>query len=195
MSTAQILTDAVSTPFRELEKQRPAVEKVATEMVSQGCMIALVPPKAVAEQLAEYGDEPIDQLHVTLVYLGKLGEDDIDPEKTADVLEEWADTTPRLKGTYAGHCLFAVSASSDGKVPEVVTVDCPGLTRARTRLVDLLDAAKIAYHDDHDFVPHTTVSYVDESATVAPLDEPISVTFSSVSLFIGEDEQTFKLLG
>ena len=173
----------------------PQLVKVSSEIASQGCMIALVPPKAVAEQLAELGDESIDQLHVTLVYLGKLGEDDIDPEKTADVLEEWADTTPRLKGTYAGHCLFAVSASSDGKVPEVVTVDCPGLTRARTRLVDLLDAAKIAYHDDHDFVPHTTVSYVDESATVAPLDEPISVTFSSVSLFIGEDEQTFKLLG
>jgi 2'-5' RNA ligase len=153
-------------------------------------MVALVPPVAVAEELAALGTEPVNEIHVTMLYLGKLGED-VTPETVTtlcDVVKGWAGSRQCIEGVYNGRGLFCPNPNDDEKSASICLLDAPGITEAFVSLCAALDIARIPFHRDHSYTPHSTVAYLDPAeASVSPLAAPIPVSFSEVTVCAGPD--------
>jgi 2'-5' RNA ligase len=165
---------------------------------STGVMVALRVPSAVAAQIIDLklGDEPGDELHVTLAYCGKISDSGINRKLLEKEVSFWADGTEIITGRYNGTVLFSANPNDDGKCAHALTLDAPGLGKARAHLVGILTTSKIPVSDEHDFIAHTTVGYEDpEGAISRPLSDPIPVTFNEVEVVWGPDVTTYALGG
>lgn len=156
-----------------------------------GAMIALVPSAEDAERLALDGGEPVDELHLTLWYLGEAApwtEDQRD-ELTALVRSRAADLSGPITAYAFGvnhwnpgsddpAWVWAVSDDRDG--------DGPRLEDAHRLVIDALEST----HDRPDtpaqhspWVPHVTGTYtVDTWPLEAMIDRLGPVTFDRVRL-------------
>lgn len=123
-----------------------------------GCMVALIPPRSITEALAIEGGEPTEHMHITLAYMGKAA--DVDLDEVHNAVAEWAGRTPRLAAEVSGFGTF-----QNGKEPVLwAGFDVPGLERFREDLVDTLCRHGAVPATGHGFVPHMTLKY-------GPLDE------------------------
>ena len=125
--------------------------------VLEGAMIALVPSQADLQRLAIEGGEPVDQLHLTLVYLGDAVNID---QPTRDALIAWAyDLAPTWDSVEADGFAPALF-NPDGPDP-CLTMLCSGADLAEmheTVLADVSDALELP--DQHlPFIPHVTLMY------------------------------------
>ncbi|WP_282775889.1 2'-5' RNA ligase family protein [Nocardia sp. CC201C] len=137
-----------------------------------GAMVALVPAAEDAARLALDGGEPVDELHLTLAYLGEAAE--WTPEQTDAVrmaISELAPSGPVL-GEVWGHALF--NPDTDGKQPcAVYLVGADGLTDLRQAVLGALLDTGGPVPEQHDpFVPHVTAGYelgVDQLSATGPI--------------------------
>lgn len=144
--------------------------------VDKGAMLALSVPADAAQGLAVDGGLDPDDLHVTLVYLGK----DIPAgtwERAVEVARQVAADQPPLTGQLGG--IGAFPDRGDG-VPVYVPVDVPGLEVLRQRLADALDAAGIPYARNHGYTPHVTLRYADASEPIPDPVAPVDVAFDGL---------------
>jgi 2'-5' RNA ligase len=167
-----------------------AKAKESISEVSAGVMVALVPPAEVAASLAVEGGLPVEELHVTLAY---LGQDIDDPEALATLVQAWALATPPLECSISGIGVFAPTVGSDGLPVTYASVDCADLPAARQRLVDLLTASGQPVATTHGFTPHMTLAYDEVEGDVASV--VTSWTSESVVLFVGGERTAFPLSG
>lgn len=135
---------------------------------------------AQAARLALVDGEPADALHVTLLCLNAdLG---VDPELLRRVAEnviaaEALRSSP-LHGTVSGLGVFA------GDDADVLygSVDAPGLTDLRQRLIARLAQEGVQIDRTHDFTPHVTLAYLEPGT---PIDvagwEPVPITLDSAA--------------
>jgi 2'-5' RNA ligase len=148
--------------------------------ITQGIMIALVPPEDLAQRLAvEDGEDPA-QIHLTLAYLGQTGE--YSAQQLADLKETvaaWAEAHEPLSATVQGSGTF-VKAQEDGQHVLWASVDAPGLERLHVSLVDYL--LERGYHPsmNHVFVPHMTLAYEKHHVRFLPKVERETWTASEV---------------
>lgn len=133
-----------------------------------GVIVALVPPSSMAERLAELGDQPADEIHMTMCFLGDAvggavqpaaGGDPVSSEVLAAAVAVWSDSEKPIMASTSGIGTFA---QPDGSVVNYVSLDAPGLNEMRARLVSALAAAGIEIRTDHGFTPHITLSYQGE---------------------------------
>lgn len=182
----------------ELDQNRAALRElfplddeptVAKEFLAKadghGVMIALYPPRTVAQALSQTGGADLDALHVTVAYLGK----DLDAEDIASVVrvvQRWAAEIPWIKGSFSGVGRFSASSTSDGKDVAYASLDSPSLTAERPRLIEMLERAGLPAKTDHGYTPHLTLAYIgqDEPHPMRRL-EPTEVTFGSVAVSAG----------
>ncbi|MFG1977015.1 2'-5' RNA ligase family protein [Nonomuraea fuscirosea] len=144
--------------------------------VDKGAMLALtVPPDAAAELAVPDGLAP-DDLHVTLVYLGKNIPAE-EWERAVDVARQVAADQGPLSGQLGG--IGAFPDSGDG-VPQFVPVDVPGLEVLRQRIAAALDAAGIEYVASHGYTPHVTLKYADASEPLPDPVAPIPIVFDGL---------------
>lgn len=127
--------------------------------ITEGIMIAIVPPEDLAARLQVEGGEDPAQIHLTLAYLGQTGE--YSAQQLGDLQEvvaAWAEAHEPLSATVQGSGTF-VKAQEDGQHVLWASVDAPGLERLHVSLVDYL--LERGYHPsmNHVFVPHMTLSY------------------------------------
>lgn len=155
--------------------------------VMDGAMIALVPSQADLDRLAIPGGEPIEQLHLTLVYLGEAA--DIDQE-TRDALIAWArDLAPSwdsVEGDGFGIAVF----NPLGEEPCVVAIvgGSDVAEMHETALADAIDIMELP--EQHvPFVPHVTLAYLATDladADVATLsDRAAPIVFDRIRLAFG----------
>lgn len=122
-----------------------------------GVMIAVRPPQKLCEALAEIGTEDIDQLHVTVLYLGKQSEvPNLDALPSA--VGEWAARWGSFPALISGFGFFG----NGGDKVLVALIDTPGFDRARTDLMDTLARHHITWADNHGWSPHLTLKYLSE---------------------------------
>lgn len=142
-----------------------------------GIMIAVYIPAEVAASLAIEGGEPADDLHVTLAYIPKVGQDaqafSIVCEAAAIVARSFA----KPEAWIGGHGIFNGSPTSDGKDVYWASFNCPALTAVRGELLRMLDAAMVDVSMKHGYTPHVTLKYLDASES-APATPPKTVPFS-----------------
>ena len=151
-------------------------------------MVAFYLPPDLAAQFALVGGEPVDQLHVTLAFLGDAA--DLSDEAALQALVAgWAARTPPISGEIGGVGLFTAG-------PEVVTylsLDLPALPAARQVLADALSDGGQPISGAHGFTPHCTLDYADRAAEVTASGE--AVTFESVAVVVGPTRTDYPLAG
>jgi len=163
-----------STPPNGSDDQRIGSLHLQAASDATGVMIALVPPEDVLAALHwvvsaqdEYGDdaEPVDQMHVTLVYLGS-DPGAIDMDSVHAVASALADITPEFEAKIGGYGVF----HNDDKVL-YAGIDAPGLERFRSDLMDALASLGVEVPDDHGFTAHLTLAYCGKANTPTPPEE------------------------
>lgn len=169
----------------ELKATWSAVElKAAEQHVGDGVMVALKVPRDVAEKIAHPDGTAAEHLHITLAYLGSVGELGGHPDDLRDIVTPAVSDSGPLTGSIGGIGRFP--DSGDGE-PTWVPVDVPGLAELRQYVTQALATSVYseAVRDDHGFTPHITLGY---SMPDIPPVPSTPVTFSSVHVVRGEDE-------
>lgn len=168
--------------------------------VSQSAMVALYPSREVAEMLALEGGEDVDELHITLAYLGSDAVAKLDREKVVAALAPLAAASKPLDGEVSGLGRFTPGYPAGQEPwPLYASIDLPALPEFRQRLVATLEAVGVEVAKDHGFTPHLTLAYVeaeDEEAAAAVLAggvPPIPLHFGEIVLVWGEDRISFRL--
>jgi 2'-5' RNA ligase len=209
-------TSRIDAPHNDTNEPTEPSQPIANDVLSEGnrdrpamlqqhtgMMVAFMLDPDVASQLALPGGEDPADLHVTLAFLGDMGdtmpEGKLHPVQTLDnlkdVLSGFAERMQPLSGKPGGIGRF-INAHTD-VTPVIAHVNAPGLQDWRRQLVETLEAASYRVHDDFDYLPHLTLAYIPDDAPM-PVDTiPTDVYFSfdTLCLTIGDDRYYFKIGG
>ena len=161
-----------------------------------GVMVAFMLTGPVASKLVSLAGvtEPIENLHVTLAYLGNVA--DVAPyqDTIRRVLAEFAHGHAPVEGTINGVGRFA-NTDSDGTNAVYANYDAPALPRFRGDLVEALQAAGVPVASNHGYTPHITLAYVPEAAPTPDIRPPqIPLAFNSFTLAWGEERSNYPLI-
>jgi len=161
---------------------------MATRAEHSGCMVALYPPRQLAQELALDEGLPAEELHLTLAYLGEAK--DVDVAKLKTIVAVLADTVPPITAKVNGIGFF--SESHNNTPVTWASVDAPALPSVRERLVRHLVEANLPVSTDHGFTPHMTLAYADRrDVEVATRD----LTFDQIWVVAGGEHTAYNLTG
>jgi 2'-5' RNA ligase len=142
----------------------------AGDVAISGAMIALVPTADDAARLVIGDGEAVEQLHLTLLFLG----DDASmiDETTRGELKAWAQATAGNWSSVEGRAFAPALFNPDGEDPCAVLV-CSGEDLAEIHDTALADISEIVdLPDQHQpFIPHITLVYLESDTVDAALDQ------------------------
>lgn len=153
-----------------------------------GVMVAFYPTREQAAQLAIEGGEAVEELHLTLAYLGTVGQEVPEDGESAliGVVSEWATQQQPVTATINGLGLF-----TGGPTPVTyANVDAPDLAATRQSLVQALDAHGTPAVAEHGYTPHMTLIYADERSINPP---PVQMKFTDVTIAWAGQHTTIPL--
>lgn len=167
-----------------------------------GAMIAFIPSDDDLERFVLVNYEPISELHITVLFLGKAAT--IDDQSRADLLDAVADFASRQPAFTAD--AFAVAAfNPSGENPcLVVQLSGPDLADARESLVITADDADafdvLPLPEQHEpWIPHMTLAYDDQPLRLVTDDLltmlPSPVVVSKVRVAFAGEVHDFPLGG
>jgi len=113
----------------------------------------------------------VDQLHLTLVYLGTTDEVNFTQSQLVAAVEVFASRYDFLEGRVNGVGRFT-NTHRVGKDAIFAIFNAQGLAAMRLGLVDSLVAAGIKSSGGHGFVPHITLAYIDKESPMPAIDLP-----------------------
>lgn len=125
--------------------------------------------------------EPADKLHMTMSYLGK--EDEVDVEHVRAVLKSCAESHSPYSGQITGSGRFV--SAEPGKDADILLVDVPRLEELRDYLQRSLAGVGISPMAKHGFVPHITRAYLAPDDPSIPAPPKVPVTIRGLTLGIG----------
>ncbi len=175
-----------------IEAMREDVLTAAVDVMT-GAMIALVPSPADCARLAVEGGEPVDQLHLTLVYLGDAVDFD-DADRAAliaaggDMVKGWES----VAGVVFAPALF----NPTGDEPCAVML-CSGAELAEfyeTVMADVTEIVELPTDLHAPWIPHVSVKYADmakpayEFVTVEDLSSKCGpIVFDRLRIAFGDE--------
>jgi 2'-5' RNA ligase len=154
---------------------------------SGGCMVALYPPAAVANQLHRPGGLDVDDLHCTVAYLGDAV--DVDLQALLAAVTPLAARAP-IDAKVAGHGRFTGGDKGDVLV---ALVDAPALETLRRDLVDALTDAGISVPAEHGYTAHLSMSYLDADDDIG-IDRLAAFPVSFPALTVKHGKRRIDLL-
>ena len=182
--SADDAADADLTTPREESAEKPDQPDF-----SDGIMVAVYPDPACADAVANHiagpdDTTPRDELHVTLAYLGKIGDGTISEQEVIDAVTRAVEGQPALEGEVGGIGMFP--EGEDG-APTYAPVDVPGLGLLREQVVaELGDVVR----NDHGFTPHMTLGY--NIGLIQPVP-PTPIKINEVRVVYGSSERAIAL--
>ena len=190
----------LSGPGGNLPRIEGAVEDDALSDVEPkklGAILALVPTDSARSEIAAaLGDrlhEDPDDLHITLLYLGKeLDAGAID--KVKDCLTDLCSSFDPLDCRMQGLGVF--DHEDDGGRPFYASIDAIGMSKMRVDILDALEATGIEIEHKYDFTPHMTLGYIDPDVIDLNEGSPgIEWISDKIILMDGGEHTEFKLGG
>jgi 2'-5' RNA ligase/mRNA-degrading endonuclease RelE of RelBE toxin-antitoxin system len=184
--TAAVQATAAEQQF--LQRQAAAV------LHDEGVMVALVPPREVAEQLAREDGQPADQLHVTLAYLGN----------TTDYTREQLQLLPQVVGAWAArHKPVHVRIGGIGTFNNAfkgehvlwAAADIPSGAQMHSSLAAYLEGHGYRLPSEHGWTPHLTLAYVGQHHRFMPRLDEHHWDAEEVVTFIGGTRHPARLFG
>lgn len=172
---------------------QPDEQKQESYSATDG-MIALMIPPEVGQQIALPGGESVEDLHITLAYLGdvtKLPAGGLEQFQTA--LKHWTEYVAPLSGCIAGSGHF--DAPEGQPVPLIALPDIPGLPEYRQAIVSMLAGCNMPVDDTHGYTPHITLAYVTDTPRSLPAIPHLDLFFDAICLAVGDKRTFFPLLG
>ena len=157
-------------------------------------MVAFVLPPDVATALAALVDgvgkpTPVDELHVTLAYLGLAAA--VERDALLATVADFARAYGPLTGQINGFGRFRNGAESH---PIFAIFDSPQLPTFREALVEHLLDAGFALGSEHGFVPHITLTYIEADAPTPDIVTPeTALTFEALTVAHGGEFTDIKL--
>lgn len=158
-------------------------------------MVAFVPPKNVIDHLVQEGGETADELHITLLYLGK--ESAFTPKQVAQLptlVSQWAKGQHPMQANTQGAGTFISKDNHKNSHVMWASVNIPGVTRAHDGLVDFLRGHGLTIKEDFGYIPHITLKYDKYHVRFLPKVEPMTWDITQV-WFCRGDEWTPYVLG
>lgn len=184
----------------KVNRVNQAILKEADQDYSQSAMIALKPSETLRKVYADMHEctEDIEELHITLAYLGEFG---------TDIEFEQQDLFYRGLYDFALHAGyrgltgkingFGVFMNDDANVL-VALWDIPGINEFRTHVIDYVTThVGSIRQDNHGFTPHMTMAYSEEPILQLPRlprSNPDEEIFVSVWLVWGDEWTEVTLL-
>jgi 2'-5' RNA ligase len=189
------LMRSMASKMRDM--QHMVAKTLDAETVNKGIMVAVPIPTEVAKRLEVPDGEPHDRMHVTLAFIGKLGEDGI-PDNADGVMaalrrvvEPALAAHSSMKGQVGGTGTFV--KGEDG-VPAWAALDCPGLNELRADIFRALVAGNVPVKTDHGFAPHITVAYLEDGDDhPLKIKEAIPVEITEVLCSVGTKNERIAL--
>ncbi len=163
-----------------------------------GVMIALFPSYDVAKQLYIKGGEDIDELHVTVIYIGKMSTlTDVQMSAVLDACSDVSKNMPPIDGSFGGIGRFNASETSDGLDVFYASYDAAPLTQLRSSLASKLSASSVPFQQKHGFTPHCTLKYIqqNESLPYPRLKSEIPSKMEYLTVAAGKTRIPFQFRG
>jgi 2'-5' RNA ligase len=163
-----------------------------------GIMVALVLSEDQARDMVLDPEEfpgalPVDDLHITLAFLGETSKVEDPAQYMIDLLgvvQAVAHDHNAVEGEVSGVGRFTIK---DGDA-FYVSYDAPGLGTLRADLVERLADAGIPIRTEHDFDPHITLAYLDaEERTPVERVTIKRLAFSHLTVAFGENRTDVPL--
>jgi 2'-5' RNA ligase len=179
----------------EEKKPAPFAKKNTVKASDYSAMIALRIPDVIRAEIKDrypfVDSETLNELHITLVYLGDTRT--LDKVGVIQALSSFAGYQSPIKGRLQGLARFINGQDVD---PLVVTFDSPQMPHVYSGITSTLDSCHIPYHKDHGFIPHMTLAYIPSDSEM-PIEtiEPIEINFSEIYLVTGNEWLTISLTG
>lgn len=153
-------------------------------------MVACYPRREEAQALAVEGGLAVDDLHMTLVFLGDAST--LEPDQVTAAVGLVAMSHEPLAGIVGGTGYF--SATENG-VPAILLPDVQNLGRVREDVVGELRDRGIESPSEHGFVPHVTQIYVESSDETGGRESFIGqeLHFDALSVVIGDQRHDYPL--
>lgn len=178
-----------------LRKRKVALKATPTRVLdagNTGVMIALLPSQKTASQIAALSGvtEPIEQLHLTLCFLGDSTEAPLktNKDRLCDGFLGWAKQHRSvLKGTINGQGRFYHSEKDDTNAVYLAP-DLPTLPALRGALTQWIEQAGFDYSQEHGFTPHITVAYVPKDKPTPPIRVDMPAVFDKLLLAWGDEQ-------
>lgn len=155
-----------------------------------GTMVALFPSFQVAQILSEFGVEEAKDLHITLAFLGETSDiSNLTP--LLDIISILARDCMPLTGQINGIGRFNMF-DPDKKDVFIALPDIPRLPLFRQTLFEFIKLANFNLAQDHGFIPHITLSYLQDGERIpTEVIPPFQLQFDNVSVVLGEDRYDF----
>lgn len=155
-----------------------------------GVIVALFPPFEIAQMLSEFGIEEAKDLHVTLVYLGEYSDID-NPDILLDMVSVFTNDYLPLSGRINGVGRFNMF-DPEKKDVFIALPDIPMLPFFRQNLFDFIKLSGFDPRQDHGFIPHITLSYLENGEQIpVEIIPPYQLQFDSVSVVLAENRYDF----
>lgn len=167
----------------------------AEQSKSTGGMVALWPRTDYAEQLHVPGGEPVQDLHVTLCFLGEDVSHLGDPGGVSRAIANIADSFSVINARIMGHATFNPDGGEDGeKDPCAVYLvsDSDELPEIHKEVLDVCQAQLNIPTQHAPWIPHLTAGYgldANQLAYVGP------VVFDRLGLSFAGTDHYYPLLG
>jgi 2'-5' RNA ligase len=179
-----------------------AISTTTKDTGHTGVMLAFFLPGLVASELAQQTSaagvatpEPVDDLHLTLAYLGKASDLADSKYQILAGAERYARYASAVMGTVSGIGRFDTD-EGDGTNALYASFDAPDLSAWRDNLIqELANQSATLPAANHGYTPHITLAYVpaDAPTPMIPVGQ-LPITFDTLTVAWGDERIDFPLL-
>ena len=131
---------------------------------SKGCIVAIPIPKKIANKIKIPGEVPVEEMHITVVYL----ESGQDINFITELMKKFSEKMEKgIELEIGGVGRF----QKEDKDVIYASVNSFGLEKLRTAILKELDDFEIGYSKEHGFTAHISLAYVDRDDDTPTLPE------------------------
>lgn len=161
-----------------------------------GLMIAYQVPLDIAEKLAIPGGESPEDLHVTIIYLGKeINNNNI--LKIKNMVRNLCQREYKFPGFFSKLDTFPPSEPSDEKTVLFAKCEAVGLHGFRQKVLKGLKKIGIAFTETFPvYQPHCTLAYIPQTEKVEfPSFAPLHINIDGIGVYSGRVVSQYPLKG